>query len=199
MSASETIITEPRWQKISTQLVLDGSPWIRVWKETLRLPDGKVIDDYYTIRTHDFALIVPFTKQGSVLLLSQYRHALNAFGLSFPAGYMEEGEDPFDAARRELLEETGYAGKTWLSLGSFTVDGNRGCGTVHYYAVQDAIPVQEACSGDLEEQTVLEMPRRDVLSALMNGEIRTLPSACAYLLALGRLFPAEFLPAGGEP
>ena len=189
---------EPLWQTLSRQQVLDGSPWIKVWKETLRLPDGMIVDDYYTIQTHDFALIVPFTAEGDVLILRQYRHALRAFGLSFPAGYLEKDEDPSHAARRELLEETGYGGGSWQRLGSFTVDGNRGCGTVHYFSVQGVRPIQEANSGDLEEQTVLIMPRRQVLAALQHEEIKTLPSACAFLLAMSRLYPADLVPFSEE-
>ncbi len=173
------------WETLQRREVFDGSPWIRVYLETLRLPDGSLVDDFYTVQTHDFVSIVALNAAGELLMLRQYRHGVHGIALNFPAGYIQEGEDALLAARRELLEETGYGEGEWEGLGSFIVDGNRGCGRVHYFMARNVLPLQEPCSGDLEEQQVLLLTAAEVSFALQRNEIKTLPSVCAFLLAMG--------------
>jgi 8-oxo-dGTP pyrophosphatase MutT (NUDIX family) len=75
--------------------------------EHLVMPDGYEVDWYYT-DTPPSVLVVPVTAAGNLVMVRQYRHNLKRHVLEFPAGIVEPGEDVPDAARRELLEETGY-------------------------------------------------------------------------------------------
>ncbi|MGH2499881.1 MAG: NUDIX hydrolase, partial [Candidatus Limnocylindria bacterium] len=61
------------------------------------------------------------------MVVRSYKHGPRAVGLSLPAGYLDDGEEPLDAARRELREESGHEAEGWTSLGRFVVDGNYGC------------------------------------------------------------------------
>ncbi|BAW95296.1 NUDIX hydrolase [[Synechococcus] sp. NIES-970] len=86
----------------------------------LRLPNGAV-GDYGSILHPGGALVVPVTNAGQLVLVRQYRFALQGRILEFPAGTIEAGEDPLTTVQRELPEEAGYGAKTWRSLGKFPI------------------------------------------------------------------------------
>ena len=79
----------------------------RFVRETVEMPDGYRCDWYY-VDTPPSVMIVPLTADGNLVFVRQYRHNLKAHVLEFPAGTVGEGEEPEDAAIRELEEETGY-------------------------------------------------------------------------------------------
>jgi len=177
----------PAWQVIHRRQVVDASPWLRLWVETIRLPDGRVIDDYYTLDMPDFVVIVALTPGGDLLAERFYRHGPHRVVLSLPAGYIKEGEAPLAAAQRELAEETGYTGGDWQALGVFTVDGNRGAGSAHIFLARGVEPGTPLDDDDLEERQVLLMPLQEFLGAIQSGEVRELVSIGSFLLAYTHL------------
>src|SRR5690349_7942694 len=121
------------WQVLSRTTVFRGGPIDEIAVEAVRLPDGRIIDDYFTIRLTDYVLIYPEWDDGTVSMLWQYRHGLRRFCLGFPGGAIERGETPHAAARRELLEELGCEATQWFPLGAFTTNGNQGCNQAHLF------------------------------------------------------------------
>lgn len=92
---------------MSSEFLVDA-PWLKVAKETCELPNGKVIDDFYTLWQPDWVLILARTKEGKWVMTEQYRHGTGKIALEFPAGIIDKGETPEEAAVRELQEECGY-------------------------------------------------------------------------------------------
>jgi len=93
----------------------------RFVREALVMPDGYRLDWYY-VDTPPSVMVVPFTADGSVILVRQYRHNLKRYTLECPAGTVGAGEDLADAAARELEEETGFtlaAGAEFQHVGAF--------------------------------------------------------------------------------
>jgi ADP-ribose pyrophosphatase len=115
------------WELLSREEVFVGFPWIRVHKDTIRLPSGRVVNDFYWIELPEYTIIYAQDKDGKILFVRQYQHALGRVSIVLPTGSLEEGEQPLKAAQQELLEETGYTAGIWRSVGSFVVDGNKGC------------------------------------------------------------------------
>lgn len=74
-------------------------------------------EDYARLVLPDWAIVLPITKEGSAVLVEQYRHGVQALSLEVPGGIVDPGEDGLQAAQRELLEETGFGGGEWHSLG----------------------------------------------------------------------------------
>ena len=103
---SKLCIMKP-WKLLSSEFLVDA-PWLKVAKETCELPSGKVIDDFYTLWQPDWVLILARTKEGKWVMTEQYRHGTGKIALEFPAGIIDKGETPEEAAVRELQEECGY-------------------------------------------------------------------------------------------
>src|SRR5207249_7834485 len=121
------------WVVESTTSILRREPWIEVFEEHIRLPGGRLVDDFYSIRLPDFVVVAPVTEDGRLVLVRHYRHGPRRVTHSLPSGFSEGAESPGEEAKRELLEETGYAAGEWSALGSYVVDGNRRCGLEHVF------------------------------------------------------------------
>jgi len=168
----------------SATSLLRREPWIEVFEERLRLPDGRAVDDFYTVRLRDFVVVAPFTIGDRLVLMRHYRHGVRRMTYSLPSGFIDAGEGPAGAARRELLEETGFVADMWVGLGTFAVDGNRGCGVEHVFLASGARQVQKPASHDLAESTVELASVDEAIERLRRGEIGELPSAAGIALAL---------------
>jgi ADP-ribose pyrophosphatase len=172
------------WKTLSRQTVLEYSEFLTVESHTVELPDGQVISDWPWLVTPDYINVVAVTEIGEFIFFRQTKYGVEGTSLAPVGGYLEADEDPLDTAKRELLEETGYESHSWLSLGSYTVDGNRGAGTAHLFLARDARRVAEPISDDLEEQQLLHLSRSEVEAALAAGEFKVLAWVTIVALAL---------------
>jgi ADP-ribose pyrophosphatase len=165
-------------------LAFASRPWVEVYDDTVALPDGRVRDGFHHIVLPDFAVVVPVTADRRFVMIREYKHGPGAICLNAPAGSLSPGEAPLEAARRELLEETGYATDDWRALGSFVVDGSAGCSRAHLFLARDAARVAAPRLDDTEEIEVVLFDERALRASLLAGDIAMLPSACAVSLAL---------------
>ena len=186
------------WKTLARRILLRRPPWLEIGEEDVELPDGRVIENFNWIATRDFAIVVPLTDDGHTILVRSYKHGVRAVALSFPAGYLEPGEDPLAAARRELREETGYEAPEWIPLGSFVVDGNYGSGAMHAFLATGARKVTEPDSGDLEEMALERVTWDEAVAALRQGEVKQLASAAALGLACLARQSRATAPSGGD-
>ena len=99
-----------KWQVVRSEY-LARKPWFTVRHETIALPDGRTIPDYYVFEYPDWVNVTAIDRDGRFVVIDQYRHGLGETSYEIPAGVMEPSDrSPLEAARRELLEETGYGG-----------------------------------------------------------------------------------------
>ena len=108
---------------------------------------------------------------------------------NFRAGYLEDGESPETCARRELLEETGYAASNWELLGSYCPDGNRGFGHAHFFLARDARPAATPELDETEALVVRSVPLSKIRDVLLSDELGELTAVAGIGLALARLQP----------
>ena len=126
------------WEVISSQVILESKPWMKINVQQVRLPNGQVVDDYHNISIADHVIVYAETVEGLVIIERQYKHGVGRVSLTLPAGGILDGEEPLAAAERELLEETGYSADAWHELGVFVVHGNYGCGKAHIFKAINA-------------------------------------------------------------
>ncbi len=172
------------WKTLSRKPVLSFGKWLSVEDRTVETPDGQVIEHWPWVQTPDYVNILAVTPEGRFLVFRQGKYGLEGESLAPVGGYIEEGEDPLEAAKRELREETGYEAAGWTSLGTYLVDPNRGVAMGYLYLAAGAVQVAEADADDLEEQHLVLMERAELAEALHAGQFKVLAWAAAIALAL---------------
>src|SRR5262249_34939560 len=117
-----------------------------------------------------FACIFAETEDGRVITYRQYRHGPKRVCLAFPGGHIDPGESPLAAAKRELLEETGYEATEWQDLGGYTGNATQGGAVSHMFRAAGCRKVAAPDSDDLEETEILFLTRAELLQAAGRGE-----------------------------
>jgi ADP-ribose pyrophosphatase len=172
------------WKTKSRQIVFEQRPWLQVEYHTVELPDGRLIPDWPWIITPDYVNVVAVTEDERFLCFRQVKYGIEGTTLGIVGGFVEEGEEPFQAAQRELREETGYESADWIPLGSYRVNPNRGVAMGHLYLARQAQYVTPRNADDLEEQELILLARPELESALAAGEFKVLAWAAAIAFAL---------------
>lgn len=171
------------WELLYSEELFSASPWVRLRKDKIKLPNGRIVDDYYTIELPEYVMVYAKRDKGEALFMRQYKHALGSITLTLPTGCLEDGELPLECAKREFLEETGYIADKWRSVGSFLIDGNKGCGKVHFFIAEELKKIAEPVADDMEESEILFMPVNSVMEAIYKGEINILATASLIAIA----------------
>lgn len=172
------------WETVARKPILDCGKFLRVESHTVGLPDGQVIADWPWVIAPDAAIVLAVTGNGNFVCFRQTKYAVDGATLAPVGGMLEPGEPPLVAAKRELLEETGYEAPEWISLGSYVLDPNRGVGTMHLFLALGAKQVAQAESDDLEDQELLLLNRDEVEAALRAGEFKVVAWAAVVAMAL---------------
>lgn len=172
------------WTVLSERHLLSCPPFIEVSEQTVQLPNGRTVDNFYQVKMPDFAVMIPEMEDGRFLLLRSYRHGPRRTCLNFPGGHLNgDSEPPLEAAKRELMEETGCVAAEWRALGSFVTNANHRCQTAHFFKAIGCKQVKPADSGDLEETEEVLMTLDEITAAIKRGEFALTTQVAAFALA----------------
>jgi ADP-ribose pyrophosphatase len=162
------------WKTVSRTVTQRFGKFLTVEVHEIELPDGRRIGDWPWLISPSFVLVLLRTTDGRFVIFRQTKYAVKGVSLAPIGGHIEAGEKPLAAAKREALEETGYRASRWVSLGDFVVNGNHGNGAAHFFLALDARRQCAPSGGDLEEQKLLLLTRRQLETALDRREFKVL-------------------------
>ena len=177
---------EEKWDVLKQEQVLDD-PYVRVTMQDVQLPDGRIISDWPYVHTRDYVNGLVLDSSMKVMILEGYKHGLGRSSWQVVGGYLEPGEDPLEAIKRELLEETGFVSDEWVQLGSYVVDANRHVGVGAFFLAKDARQLAQPDHDDLERFDVRWVSIDEMKQALFDGRVGILSYAVNIALGLAAL------------
>jgi len=155
---------------------------LRVVKEMYRLPSGEE-KERIVIHPGDAAAMLPIDGDTCVLL-RQFRFAIGEYLCEAPAGTLDPGETPLETAQRELIEETGLSGESFIPRGYIYTTPGFTTERIHLFEVRCLAPSREFTKDEDEEIEVVRVPLSEVLAMVRDGRIRdakTIALACRCL------------------
>lgn len=155
-------MTHHPWEVLKSTVIHDALPWVKLSSEHVRLPNGVEIQDFYRVEIHSYVTLFPVRADGQVALVEHYKHGPQVISLELPAGYIDAGETPLEAAQRELAEETGLVSEDWMDLGRYFIDGNRGGGWSYGFLARNAYQAGQPQPEDTELMTIHYKSLEDV-------------------------------------
>jgi ADP-ribose pyrophosphatase len=178
-----------RWQPVESTWAF-RSGFLSIRRDRCRLPDGRLSPDMYFMELRDFAMTVAVTPGDTILLSREYKHGEGDVAYTLPAGFIESGETPAEAARRELREETGHDGEVFEPLGTHFVFPSLSGARGHFFLSRGVEPVTAPEPDEFEEIEVVAVAvdeLRQDLRAAAPRYVTDVSSALALGLALSRL------------
>jgi ADP-ribose pyrophosphatase len=157
----------------------------RLWieKRMILLPNG-IEREKVIVHPTNAVAILPLNGD-RCKLLKQYRYAIDQYIFEAPAGTMEPGEEPLVTARRELIEETGFAAKTITEKGFiFTTPGYTD-EKIYLFEARDLSPSHEFGKDEDEVIEVVDFAIRDLIGMIRNGTIVDAKTICLIQCCLG--------------
>lgn len=187
------------WQEISTEHIVQDE-WIDFRRSTYRFPDGREFGPYYSYSRRDYVVIVASDEDGKYLCVRQFRQGIREVTTEFPAGGIERkdgreygsgrelavAEDALEAARRELLEETGYESDEWKHL--LTVPSNATIADNYAY-IFTAANCRKAGKQHLDETEFLNVSKyseEEIQELIDRGGFQQAVHIMAWLLMRGQ-------------
>lgn len=168
------------WKRLESATLIDDYH-VKVNQDKVQLPDGAVIDDFYTVTIPDAAMVAAITPDGKILLKQEYRYACGEEVIECPAGMFEKEEsDPLTVAKRELLEETGFESNDWTYLGATLESTSKLTNRMHLFLAKDCVKVADQHLDANEHLTVTEVYLDTAVGMVMNGTINA--NSTAHLI-----------------
>jgi ADP-ribose pyrophosphatase len=168
------------WETLTTETAYE-CPGFEIVREDVRLPDGTETDfDYLT--ENESVVVLPVTEDGAVVVIEEWRQAVQRANRGLPAGNVEDDDDDLDrAAHRELREETGYEATEVEHLASYEPANGYADSLFHYYVATGCTPAGEQDLDHDESIRVETTDYDDLLAAAISGDLRDGRSALGIM------------------
>ncbi len=174
------------WKKLSSRYIHKG-PWATLRTDKCEMPNGHVVEDYYVLEYSNWVNAVAITEDNKVLMVHQYRHAAEIVSLEIPGGVIDPGEEPQQAMRRELLEETGYQFDDFELLSVVYANPSTANNHTYCYLARGGKKVQEQHLDEQEDIVVEELTLAEIKDLLLNNKIAQSLHCTGLFYALMRL------------
>lgn len=193
------------WQVVKTEHLVQDE-WIDFRKMAYRLPDGTVFEPFYSYSRRSYVIVVASDEDGRYLCVRQFRHGIGEVTTEFPAGGIERSgekeyiageddattaEDALVAAKRELLEETGYISDEWTHLLTVPSNATMADNYAHIFMAKRCHKSREQ---ELDETEFLNMETHsgeEIENLIKTGKFQQATHILAWLLLKRELLNNE--------
>ena len=186
------------WEEVSRETVVRDE-WIDFRRLSYRLPDGKVAGPFYSYTRSDYAVVIAIDEEGRYICVRQYRQGIGEVTTEFPAGGIERkdgkeyghsqdvsAEDALDAAKRELLEETGYESDEWRHLLTVPSNATIADNYAYLYEAKNCRKVSGQSLDDTEFLNVYSYTEQEIEDMISAGDFPQAVHILAWLLSRRR-------------
>ena len=185
------------WEETGKKHIIQNQ-WIDFRESKYRFPDGTEFEPYYSYSRRDYVVIVPFDENGNIICVRQYRQGIEQVTTEFPAGGIERkdgkeyrtledrggSEDALEAAKRELIEETGYEGGEWKHLITIPSNATMADNYAYVFMATDCKKVSGQQLDDTEFLNVYSLTPEQLDELIKNGGFQQSVHVMAWLMAL---------------
>lgn len=160
-----------KWKILSSEYI-NHEPWFTVRREKVQLPNGSIIPSYYVMEYPAWINVIAITKEGKMVMERQYRHGLGQVNYELCAGVVDPTDaSPMEAAKRELLEETGFGNGRWQELMVTCVNPGTHTNWTYCFLATDVEKVMERHLEPTEDIAVELLTEEEVRNLLENNLI----------------------------
>jgi ADP-ribose pyrophosphatase len=174
-----------RWECLESKEIFragDGKTvYIELYQDTVRTPEGNVLT-YTKYNASDVVIIVPFLDRQRLLMIRQFRYPVGKLLLEFPAGHVDEGDSPLDAARRELEEETGHKARKVEHIYSYHPAVSRTKQAVHVFRATGLTRSSATRHDEGEQISMKKISVKHLSQLIAKGKVQSAGTLIAYLL-----------------
>jgi ADP-ribose pyrophosphatase len=185
------------WEEISREHIVQDQ-WIDFRKSAYRYPDGRVFEPFYTYSRRDYCVIVASDEDGNYLCVRQFRQGIREVTTEFPAGGIErkdgreyasgarvaeQAEEALEAAKRELMEETGYVSDDWTHLITIPSNATIADNYAFLFAAKNCRKVSGQSLDETEYLNVKTFTADEIEEMIRAGEFEQVVHVAAWLLA----------------
>jgi len=175
-----------KWKVLQSEYLVNA-PWAVLRKDRCEMPNGHIVPEYYVLEYPNWVNIVALTKEKEVILVKQYRHGADIISLEIPGGVIDEGEDALMAAKREMLEETGYVFEEMIKLADLYPNPATSTNITTTFLATGGIKIKEQELDDQEEIDVILASVDEVKQLLKENKIAQALHVAALFYALEKL------------
>ena len=183
------------WEEIRTEHIVQDK-WIDFRRSAYRFPDGREFEPFYSYSRRDYCVIVASDEDGNYLCVRQFRQGIGEVTTEFPAGGIERkdgreygdnnqtsAEDAFVAAKRELLEETGYESDEWTHMLTLPSNATIADNYAHLFIAKNCRQVAGQSLDETECLHVTTHTAEEIDRLMFEGDFKQAMHVTAWLLS----------------
>lgn len=156
------------WETVESKEIADCRIF-KVREDSMQSGDKK--GSFFIIENPDWVNVIAITKDSEIVLIEQFRHGIGETVLEIPGGMVDDGEEAEPAARRELLEETGYSAKDFVYLGKSRPNPAINDNWLYHYAAFNAEKIEDVKFDEHESVVTRLCPLKSIPELIKTGEI----------------------------
>lgn len=179
-----------KWKTLASHYII-RRPWLTARRDEVMLPDGRINSEYYVLEYPSWVNILAITENDEYVMVRQFRHGLGVVETELCAGVVEEGEEPIAAARRELLEETGYGEGEWSLNDVVCANPGSQNNLTYCYIARGVRPVSAQHLDATEDVEVIKLSRAELIRLMKSGDLKQALMLCSLWKYFAENFPDE--------